>query len=80
MRGSDLLLHCTGRHNAIKSEAAKALAEQALAVYEHKQCGRKLMNSNSVYVGSSSLLKQAYINCTCIYEVCCSTPSAEPSC
>ena len=24
---------------------------------------------NTAYIGSSSLLKKAYINCTCIYEV-----------
>ena len=51
-----------------RNDAARERAELGRQFYEHKQCGRKKMG-NSVYVGSHSLLKKAYINCNCIYEV-----------
>ena len=56
------------RNSAIGSEAAREIAEHARAFYEHKVCGRKTMG-NSVYVGTTGMLKASYINCTTIYEV-----------
>ena len=55
------------RNNVIRSEAARERAELGRQFYEHKQCGRKKMG-NTVYIGSHSLLKKAYMNCTCYYE------------
>lgn len=63
------------RNSVIRSEAARERAELGRQYYEHKQCGRKKMG-NTVYIGSHSLLKKAYINCTCIYEV---SPSPAPT-
>ena len=57
-----------GRHNVIRSEAARERAELGRQYHEHRQCGRRKMG-NTVYIGKSSLLKKAYINCNCIYEV-----------
>lgn len=56
------------RNSTIGSEAAREVAEHARTFYEHKVCGRQRMG-NSVYVGSTGMLKARYINCTCIYEV-----------
>ncbi len=58
------------RHSVIGSEAAQQRAELGKQYYQHSQCGRKRMG-NSVYIGTTSLLKKAYINCNCIYEVRC---------
>jgi hypothetical protein len=70
MRGAPLraavLQPC--RNSAIGSEAAREVAEHARTFYEHKVCGRKTMG-NSVYVGTTGMLKARYINCTTIYEV-----------
>ena len=70
MRGTPLrpaaLQPC--RNSSIGSEAAREVAEHARAFYEHKVCGRKTMG-NSVYVGTTGMLKASYINCTTIYEV-----------
>ena len=56
------------RNSTIGSEAAREIAEHARAFYKHKVCGRKKME-NSVYVGTTGMLKARYINCTCIFEV-----------